>query len=203
MQDILLGTQNVGKMREMKALLVDLPIRLVTPAQLGLHLDVPELGATYTENASHKAQVYAQVSGLITLADDSGLEVDALGGMPGLHSARFSPRPGATDADRRRLLLDRLSGFPQPWTAQFRCVVAIASPDGVVQTREGICNGEIISEERGQGGFGYDPIFFITELGRTMAELSMDEKNTLSHRARAVLAARPVLQSFRDPFHTS
>ena len=149
MQDILLGTQNMGKIREMEALLVDLPIRLVTPAQLGLHLDVPEMGATYTENASHKAQVYVQVSGLITLADDSGLEVDALGGMPGLHSARFSPRPGATDADRRRLLLNRLSSFPQPWTAQFRCVVAIASPDRVVQTREGICSGEIISEERG------------------------------------------------------
>ncbi|MEW6240318.1 MAG: non-canonical purine NTP pyrophosphatase, partial [Chloroflexota bacterium] len=132
-------------------------------------------------------------SGLVSLADDSGLEVDALNGAPGLHSARYSLMQRASDTDRRAYLLHNLRGKPRPWTARFRATVAIATPRGDVELAEGICPGEIVPEERGTGGFGYDPIFLLQEMGLTMAELSMDEKNRLSHRARAVQAARPIL----------
>jgi len=122
--------------------------------------------------------------------------VDALDGLPGLHSARFVARPDATDADRRQALLEHLRGKPRPWLARFRCWVAVVTPDGETHLAEGVCPGEIIPEERGQNGFGYDPIFYLPELGKTMAELSMDEKNRLSHRARAVRAAVPWLKKF-------
>jgi XTP/dITP diphosphohydrolase len=111
-----------------------------------------------------------------------------------LHSARFSPKPGATDADRRALLLEQLADKPRPWTARFRCVVALAQPGKDTRYFEGVCEGVIIPQERGNNGFGYDPIFWLPELGKSMAELGMDEKNRLSHRARAVLAARPLLE---------
>ncbi|HVF24840.1 MAG TPA: non-canonical purine NTP pyrophosphatase, partial [Anaerolineales bacterium] len=136
---------------------------------------------------------FANASGLISLADDSGLEVDALDGAPGLYSARYSPKPKATDADRRAYLIQNLQAKPRPWTARFHATIAIAIPNGDLHLTEGICDGEIIPEERGTGGFGYDPIFLLTELGKTMAELSMDEKNRLSHRAKAVMKAKPVL----------
>lgn len=190
---LLLATGNAGKLREIVALLQDLPLELVTPAMLGISHDVPELGDTYAENAALKAQAYAQKSNLLTLADDSGLEVDALDGAPGLHSARFSPIPAASDADRRALLLHKLQDHPRPWTARFRCVVALAAPGDAIHFAEGICPGEIIPVERGQFGFGYDPIFLVGETGRTMAELPMDEKNQLSHRALAIQAIRPLL----------
>ena len=156
-------------------------------------MDIEESGQTYAENATLKGVAFAQASGMMTLADDSGLEVEALDGLPGLRSARFAPKPGASDADRRAYLLERLSGAPRPWKARFRCLIALVSPDGEIHHSEGICPGEIIPEERGDNGFGYDPIFLLTELGQTMAELSMEQKNRLSHRARAVQAARPVL----------
>jgi XTP/dITP diphosphohydrolase len=191
---LLLATNNRGKVAEIKALLDGLGIQLLTPAGLGLQLEVAEDGATYAENASKKASAFAHLSGLASLADDSGLEVDALGGKPGLHSHRFAPQPGATDADRRRFLLARLSGRPRPWTARFRATVAVALPSGEVRLASGECEGEIIPEERGSGGFGYDPIFLLPELGRTMAELGMEEKNRLSHRARAVQNAIPILK---------
>jgi XTP/dITP diphosphohydrolase len=201
MTDVLIATSNPGKRIEIQALLADLPpgemplaVRLVLPADLGLEMDVEETGQTYAENAALKAAAFAQASGLITLADDSGLEVEALGGAPGVHSARYSPAPGAKDADRRALLLENLQGSPRPWKARFCCSVAIAVPGGELFLREGICPGEIIPVERGSNGFGYDPIFFLPELGRTMAEMSMAEKNRLSHRARAIQAARPVLR---------
>lgn len=190
---LLIATGNPGKLREIRALLNDLALRLLTPAELGLHIDVAEVGATYAENAALKAAAFARAAGLLTLADDSGLEVEALGGLPGIRSARFAPQPGATDADRRAYLLQRLGGLPRPWRARFHCTVALATPRGEVQFAEGHCPGEIIPEERGQNGFGYDPIFWLPELGRTMAQLSDEEKNRLSHRARAVLAARPLL----------
>jgi XTP/dITP diphosphohydrolase len=129
------------------------------------------------------------------MSDDSGLEVEVLSGAPGIFSARYAPRLGATDADRRAYLLQQLSSYPRPWTARFHCTVALASPDGAVHFSEGICQGEIIPQERGMNGFGYDPIFLIPELGRTMAELDMKEKNRLSHRAQAVLAIKPVILS--------
>ena len=193
MSRILVATQNAGKLEEIQALLDSLPVELVTPAQLDLDLAIDETGGTYAENAALKAVGYARASGLPSLADDSGLEVDALAGQPGLHSARFAPWPGASDADRRRLLLEKLQLKPRPWSARFRCVVAIAGPLGEVQFAQGVCPGEVIPEERGDNGFGYDPIFFIPEVEKTMAELDMAEKNTLSHRGRAVRAAIPIL----------
>ncbi|MFZ5881889.1 MAG: RdgB/HAM1 family non-canonical purine NTP pyrophosphatase [Chloroflexota bacterium] len=190
---LLIATNNQGKVIELQEILADLPVELVTPAQIGLVLDVVEDGSTYAENASKKALAFAQASGLCSLADDSGLEVDALGGAPGLYSARYSPKPGAKDADRRAYLLENLQGRPRPWTAHFHATIAIATPQGGLYFAEGDCPGEIIPEERGMGGFGYDPLFLLTELGRTMAELPPQEKNRLSHRGRAALAARPIL----------
>jgi XTP/dITP diphosphohydrolase len=192
---LLLGTNNPGKLREMGAILGGMGVQLVSPADLGLLVNVDETGSTYQENAAIKAQAFAAASGLLSLADDSGLEVEILGGAPGLHSARYSPLKGATDADRRRLLLERLDGKPRPWKARFRCLVALADPAGKLYHTEGVCLGEIIPEERGQGGFGYDPIFFIQELGKTMAELPPEVKNRISHRGQAVRAARPLILS--------
>ena len=198
MRTILIATNNKGKIDEIKALLDSLGHPLLTPAELGLALEVAEDGQTYAENAGKKAAAFSLASGMIALGDDSGLEVDALGGQPGVHSHRFCPIPNATDADRRRYLLERLSDKPRPWSARFRATVAIALPSGEVYLASGLCEGEIIPEERGSNGFGYDPIFFIPELGHTMAELEMDEKNRLSHRARAIQNAIPILKKVLD-----
>ena len=194
MQKLLLATNNKGKVAEIKALLGKTGLTLLTPAELGLVLEVPEDGLTYAENASKKASAFSQASGLIALGDDSGLEMDALDGQPGLHSHRFSPNPEATDADRRKYLLEKLQGLPRPWTAHFHATVAVVLPSGEMQITTGQCNGVIIPEERGSNGFGYDPIFFIPEIGHTMAELGMDEKNRLSHRALAIQNAIPILK---------
>jgi len=191
---LLIATNNKGKMEEVQALLDGMNVELVAPEQLGVDLHVTEDGTTYAENAEKKAVAFARITDMISLADDSGLEVDALGGAPGLYSARYTGKPGATDAERRAFLLTNLEGKPRPWLARFRAAIAIAIPGGSVQVIEGQCPGEIIPEERGRGGFGYDPIFFIPELGRTMAELDMQDKNRISHRARAILKARPILE---------
>ncbi len=190
---LLLSTNNKGKLRELQAILADMPLELLTPADLGLTLDVDEDGSTYAENAAKKALAFARASGLTCLADDSGLEVDALNGAPGLYSARYSPKPGATDRDRRQFLLQNLADKPRPWTARFQATVAVAGPEGSVEWAEGICEGQIIPEERGTGGFGYDPIFLLAGMDQTMAELPEETKNRLSHRARAVEAARGIL----------
>lgn len=190
---LLIASSNKGKLIEIMDLLQDVPLEAILPADIGVVLEVEEDGSTYAENAAKKALTYCNVSGLITLADDSGLEVTALNGKPGLYSARFSGKPGATDADRRQFLLKQLAGHPFPWPAVFRSTVAIAVPGGMIYTVDGECRGEIIPEERGTGGFGYDPIFRVEGLGKTMAELTLEEKNRLSHRARAILAARPIL----------
>lgn len=194
MNRLLIATNNPGKVEELQALLNDLPVRIVTPADIELDLDVTEDGRTYAENAEKKALAFAQASGLISLADDSGLEVEVLAGAPGLYSARYLAKPGATDADRRAYLLKNLGDKPRPWNACFRAAIAIAVPAQEVRLAEGECQGEIIPEEHGLGGFGYDPIFFIPGLGRTMAELDMEEKNRVSHRARALMNARPFLE---------
>lgn len=190
---LLVATNNMGKLREILSLLEELRLDIVTPQMLGINMNVEEHGSTYDENASLKAVALVQASGVITLADDSGLEVEALGGLPGLRSARFSPLVNATDADRRVYLLSKLQVHPRPWTAHFHCTVAIATPQGEVYFSQGDCPGEIIPDERGNNGFGYDPIFFIPEAGLTMAELEMPDKNRLSHRARAIKAAIPTL----------
>jgi XTP/dITP diphosphohydrolase len=194
MQKLLIASTNQGKQREIQALLSGQGIRLLTPDQLNLTLAVSEDGDTYAANASLKAQAFARVSGLIALADDSGLEVDCLDGAPGVRSARYAPFPGATDADRRKRLLAALAHFPRPWRARFRCVVALADPRARLHLAEGSCEGEMIPVERGQNGFGYDPIFLLPGLGRTLAELELSEKNQLSHRASAVQAALPELR---------
>jgi len=185
---LLIATNNKGKIKELQDLLKDTEIALVTPAQINLDLDVVEDGQTYAENATKKAIAFAQASGLNSLADDSGLEVDALDGAPGLYSARYGAKDGQklSDVERRMFLIKNLHGKPRPWTARFHAMIAVAIPSGETHLAEGICEGEIIPEERGTGGFGYDPIFLLSELGKTMAELSMEEKNRLSHRARAV-----------------
>jgi XTP/dITP diphosphohydrolase len=195
MNKLLIATNNKGKVKELQGLLRDVEIELVTPIDIGLDLDVLEDGSTYAENAAKKAAAFAHASGLVSLADDSGLEVDALNGAPGLYSARYGSTNGEklSDAERRLFLIQNLEGGPRPWTARFHATIAIATPSGQTQLAEGWCEGEIIPEERGTGGFGYDPIFFLTELGKTMAELSMEEKNRLSHRARAVMNAKPFL----------
>ena len=191
---LLLASNNQGKLKEMRALLAEAPVELVTPTQLGLNLQVEEIGRTYAENAALKGMEFARLAGLLTMADDSGLEVDALDGAPGLHSARYAPRSGATDADRRAYLLQNLVGEPRPWMARFRCVVALVLPPGDdVHYAEGVCPGEIIPQERGTSGFGYDPVFLLPQLARTMAELNMEEKNRLSHRSRAIQAIEPTL----------
>ena len=194
MNKLLIATNNRGKVRELQDLLKSAGITFITPVEMDLSLEVEEDGASYLENATRKALAFAEASGLVTLADDSGLEVDALGGAPGLHSARYSGKPGATDADRRALLLQNLKGRPRPWTAHFHATIVIAKPTGQVESADGNCQGEIIPEERGTDGFGYDPIFLLPELGKTMAELEMDQKNSLSHRARALGNALPILR---------
>ena len=206
---LLIATNNKGKVKEIQAILQGLEITLVLPTDIGLDLDVVEDGQTYAENATKKALAFSQASGLPSLADDSGLEVDALNGAPGLHSARYGPSltlppfsekmGGAgggsrlTDASRRAYLLEQLDGMPRPWVARFRATVAIAGPRRSVELVEGICPGEIIPEERGTGGFGYDPIFKLQGLNQTMAELKMNEKNRLSHRGQALRQAIPIL----------
>ena len=197
MSKLLVGTNNPGKVREYEELLIDLPVTLeiTFPVREGLTLEVEESGETFEENARIKALAYSQASGLIALADDSGLEVDALGGAPGVHSARYAG-PAATDADRYRKLLDALADSPEGQRrARFRCVVAIALPDGTVHTAEGICEGEIGFAPRGEHGFGYDPVFIVEGYaGHTMAELAPEVKNEISHRGRAVAAIKSVLQ---------
>jgi XTP/dITP diphosphohydrolase len=190
---LLLATNNQGKLAELRSLLDGLDLELVTPADLGLNLQVEETGESYQENAILKAAGFAKASNLWSLADDTGLEVEALDGAPGLYSARYAPQPDATDRDRRLALLQNLEEKPQPWKAVFRCVVALCGPDGSIITQEGTCPGEIIPDERGEGGFGYDSIFLLEVLQLTMAELSLVDKNNLSHRSRAVWKIVPAL----------
>ena len=194
MRKLLVATNNPGKVKEYADLLNGLPVTLTSPAQEGLSLEVDESGVTFAENAILKARAYAAASGLLTLADDSGLEVDALDGAPGVRSARYAGER-ASDEDRYRLLLRNLAGVPEKErTARFRCVVAVATPEGDVHTAEGRCEGLIGFEPRGRHGFGYDPVFYMPDRGQTMAELPPAVKNQISHRARAVQAALPVLR---------
>ena len=195
---LLVATTNPGKQREYRALLREVPAEIVFPDQLGITLDVEEDGATFRENAAKKALAFARASGLFTLADDSGLEVDALGGEPGVRSSRYAGE-GADDPRRRAFLLEKLRGVPPPRKARFVCVIAIAAPKGEVHFAEGTCAGEITMAERGTNGFGYDPVFQPEGRPVTMAELSAEEKNRASHRARAAQAAVPILRKILLP----
>jgi XTP/dITP diphosphohydrolase len=191
---LLLATNNRGKIREYRELLRGIPFDIVTPADLGMSVSVEEAGASFKENAALKAVAAARQTGLLSLADDSGLEVDDLGGAPGPLSSRYAGAK-ASDKDRIDLLLSRLQDIPvRERSARFRCVIAIASLDGKVELFHGVCSGLITDTLRGTQGFGYDPIFLIPELGKTMAELTLEEKNKVSHRARAAGKAREYLR---------
>lgn len=190
---MVLATRNPAKVREISAVYAHLPVRLRTLAEWPDLPDLAEEGASYAENATAKARAVAQATGLPSLADDSGIEVDALGGAPGIRSRRLLGE-GAGDADRNAHLLRLLAHVPDPArTARYRAAVAVASPDGRVRVFEGSCEGRIARAPRGSGGFGYDPIFIPLGEQRTMAELSLEEKNRISHRARALRAAEPYL----------
>ncbi|MGB2694661.1 MAG: XTP/dITP diphosphatase [Dehalococcoidia bacterium] len=191
---LLLATNNAGKVAELRELLEGCGWELVTPADVELSLDVDEVGQTYAENASIKAEAYAKASGLVALADDSGLEVDALDGRPGVLSARYGG-PNRMDSERVETLLAELAGVPdERRNARFRAVIAIVEPGGRTELVEGSVEGRIAHEPRGASGFGYDPIFLLPERGVTMAELPSAEKNSVSHRGVAARTARVVLE---------
>lgn len=191
---LVLATRNPGKVREMQAFLADLGVEV-----LGLEAfpDVPEVeedGLTFVDNALKKARTVAVATGLPALADDSGLEVDALGGRPGVYSARFAG-PRATDEENNARLLAEMDGVPPGLRgARYRAVVVVVTPDGREALREGTCEGEILSAPRGTGGFGYDPLFRVPELDKTFAELAPEERRAVSHRFRALRALRPALE---------
>lgn len=189
---LLLASNNAGKLREVRALFAD--VEVVAPAELGLHLCVEESGQTFAANAELKARAYAAASGQIALADDSGLEVDALGGAPGIYSARYGG-PHLDDTGRYQHLLAQLEPYPEPAQrrARFRCVLCAASPDGRQCQAEGTCEGLIAPVPAGTNGFGYDPVFLVPAYAKTMAELDLTTKNQLSHRAQALAAMRPLL----------
>lgn len=193
---LVVATGNPGKFREMVALLQDLDLDLVPLDRVTAASLPAESGDSFQANARIKAEAAARLTGLAALADDSGLEVDALGGQPGVHSARFGG-PGKTDAERCHLLLDKLKGIPpERRTARFRCAVAIAWPPAETRIVEGRCEGRIALAPRGSHGFGYDPLFEVPGLGRTLAELPPEAKNRMSHRAQAVARARHLLETW-------
>jgi XTP/dITP diphosphohydrolase len=195
---LLLATSNQAKVREYKHLLQSLPFELVSLAEQGITTAVSEVGGSLEENAGLKATTLAVQSQLMALADDSGLEVDALGGEPGPLSARYAGE-GASDRDRLNYLLARLKGVPwERRSARFRCVIAIATPDGEVELCSGECRGVITFEPKGRHGFGYDPVFYLPELGKTMAELPLEIKNQISHRGQA---ARQACQWLRRKYN--
>jgi XTP/dITP diphosphohydrolase len=188
---LLIATTNSGKVREYQQLMRGLNCELIGLAEVGITQDVDETGSTYEENARLKAREYAALSGLLTLADDSGLEVDALGGRPGVHSARYAPD---SPARIRRMLTEMQNVLLDRRAARFQCVIALAWPDGRTEITSGTCEGWITTEARGSNGFGFDPVFYVPERGMTMAELPDDVKNQISHRARAAQKIRPILE---------
>jgi XTP/dITP diphosphohydrolase len=190
---VLLGTSNEHKLAELRAILGDLPLTLLSLGDVAPVSDVEETGATFAENAVLKATAYAHASGLLTLADDSGLEIDALGGEPGVYSARWAG-VNTPYSERFRIILERMAQSPpERRTARYRCVIAIAEPDRLLATAEGVLEGMIATEPQGSGGFGYDPIFSLPAYGKTVAELPAEVKNRISHRALAAAQARQQL----------
>jgi XTP/dITP diphosphohydrolase len=182
---LLLATNNQGKVLEYRHLLQDLPYEIVTLAEQGISTVVAETGQNLEDNAILKARTLARESQLVTISDDSGLEVDALGGEPGPLSARYAGE-AASDEERISYLLAKLKDVP--WdkrSARFRCVIALATPDGEVELCFGECYGYIVFESKGEHGFGYDSVFYLPDLGKTMAELLLESKNKISHRGQA------------------
>ena len=190
---LVLATHNGGKIRELKEILSELPAELASLADLGLAEETEETGNSYAANARLKATAICRLTGWPTLGDDSGLEVDALGGRPGVHTARYAG-PAATNPDRWAKVLGELRHTPWPErTARFRCAMALVRPGLPPQIVEGVCEGMIALAPSGAGGFGYDPIFYLPEYGCTMAALNEGIKNQISHRARAGQKAKEVV----------
>jgi XTP/dITP diphosphohydrolase len=188
---VLLGTTSSGKIREWRNLLADLPIELITLEDVGIDFDVEETGATYAENALLKAEAYGSASNLLTLAEDAGLSVDALGGAPGVHSARWE---GSDYGHKNALLIRLLDGKQANERAcRYVCKVVLRHPDGRRWQVHGEVRGQIATQPAGDGGFGYDPIFYIPRLRQTLAQVPIDEKDRISHRGRAARRIRPIL----------
>lgn len=193
-QQLLVATHNKGKVAEFAEMLADLDVAWLSLDDVGITEDVEETGETFQANAELKALAYASQTGLLTLADDSGLEVDALDGQPGVYTARYGG-PGLTHADRYHLLLRNLRDVaPAERTARFRCVIVLANAAGVIGTAVGVCDGRIAQEPAGTGGFGYDPVFFLPEQGVTMAQVPSAVKHQISHRGQAMKAITPLLR---------
>ena len=189
---LLLATTNLHKIDEYRAIFSQIPLQLLSLRDVQIETDVEETGVTFAENAELKALTYAKISGLLSLADDSGLEIDALDGAPGIYSARFAGKHTSYE-ERFRLILEQLKDIPmEQRTARFRCAITIAEPSGYYRTVEGVLEGLIVDSPRGVNGFGYDPIFFVPSLGMTTAELLPEQKNGISHRGQA--AQWPVRQ---------
>ena len=193
MKPVVVATRNVGKLKEIHAILgSELDLKSLFDFE-----DVPDVvenGDTFETNASQKALTASRATGCVALADDSGLQVDALSGEPGVHSARFAG-DHASDTENNAKLLRLMEGLPkEKRTARFRCVVAVSTPEGTVRTAAGECEGRILEAPKGKGGFGYDPLFWVPDLGKTLAEVPLEKKNQISHRSRAVQAARPLVK---------
>lgn len=194
MDKIIFATGNEGKMKEIRLLLEDLGIRILSLKEAGIHLEIQENGTTFEENAVIKARAVMEETGTLVLADDSGLEIDYLNGEPGVYSARYLGEDTSYRIKNQNLI-DRLRGVPEEKrTARFVCVIAAVFPDGRILTTRGTIEGIIGYEERGDGGFGYDPIFWLPEYGCSTAELSMEKKNELSHRGKALSAMKKELR---------
>ena len=193
-EKFVLATHNPGKLREMGDILRGLGVEVVSPADVGCHVEVEETGTTFAENAMLKAKAVCAASGLPAIADDSGLCVDALGGAPGVYSARYGGE-GLDDAGRYRLLLSNLRGQPTR-AAHFACAIACAFPNGDTLTAEGRCDGAIAYAPMGEGGFGYDPVFLVPEKAKTFGQLTAEEKSAISHRGRALQAFAAELETY-------
>ena len=199
-KQLLVATHNPGKVREYLYLLRDMPVDLVSLDDLGISHDVDETGVTFHENAWLKARAYCGLGKMLTLSDDSGLEVDALGGEPGVHSARYGGNRCRSDEDRVSLLVSNLEGIPwERRTARFRCVIAICDPDGIEVSVVGSVAGMIQYKPQGTEGFGYDPVFYLPSFQCTIAQLSMEDKNRISHRGDAAHRAVKALRQLVAP----
>ena len=189
---LLVATTNQGKIRELKALLADLPLQVLQPSDLGLSLDVEETGSTFLENAQLKARAnFAAAGGIATLAEDSGIEIDALGGEPGVYSARYHGLPDGPIKNAH--ILELMAGVPKTRrTCRYRCTIVLIEESGEEHRFEGVCAGRVAFESSGENGFGYDPIMYLPHYGQTMADLPDDEKNRISHRGRCHPKARSI-----------
>ena len=194
METIIFATKNKGKIREINAILADMDVNVISMEDAGITIDVVEDGTTFEENSMKKAVQIMEVSGKITLADDSGLEIDYLNGEPGIYSARYAGENTSYDI-KNNLLLERLTGVPdEERTARFVCAIAAAFPDGTYEIVRGTIEGRIGYEIAGENGFGYDPIFYVPEYGCTTAEMDPEMKNKLSHRGNALRAMRAIME---------